>query len=245
MYLIQKRVSNGFQNPLNICKLKKRAIFRVQLKKIIIFFFRKVDLFIGALDESPAIRHHLIASRPYYHDHLTWCVQKAKPIPLWKNIFHLCRNWEVYMGLLIAVMTLLPFFYYLFQYEHPIQTWNETLLMIFRVAIGISANIEPKSNPFRITYAFGLLAGTIFSIVLNAIIMRNVTTPILRPQIQTIEEITNGDFKLMGDRFALAKLKLQTNVKCSSVTFFNRMFTYLNGSNLFFRHIHQNCSVNL
>lgn len=178
-----------------------------------IIFFRNSDIFIGALDEPSMIKNYLEACHSYYHDHLTWCVQKAKPIPLWKSIFHLSRHVDVYMGVLVLIIVLLLTCYYLFQYEHPIRTWNEGLLIIFRVAIGISANFEPKSTPLRIFYGLGLFAGTIFSIVVNAILMRNVTTPILNPQIQNIDEITNGEFTLIGDQFALAKLKLQTNVK--------------------------------
>lgn len=168
-----------------------------------------------------ATKNYLKATRTYYHDHLTWCVQKAKPIPIWKSIFHLCRNMDVYLGVLILAVALLLVIYYLFQYERPVRTWNEGLLIIFKVAIGISPSFEPKSAPFRIFYASGLLGGTIFSIVVNAVLMRNITTPILHPQIETIDEITSGEFKLIGDRFTLTKLKLQTDVRYLQSCFFS------------------------
>lgn len=159
------------------------------------------------------IKNYLIASRAYYHDHLTWCVQKAKPIPLWKNIFYICRNWDVYVVIFCGIMSLLLIVYYLYQFENPIRTWNEVLLIIFRCAIGMSGNARPQSTPLRVVYAFGLLGGILFSIVVSSVLMRNITTPIMRPQIQTIVEITNGDFKLIGDQFMLVKLKLQNKVK--------------------------------
>lgn len=165
------------------------------------------------MDESLATKNYLQATRTYHYDHLTWCVQKAKPIPIWKSIFHLCRNLDVYLGVLIIAVSLLLVAYYLFQHERPVRTWTECFLMIFRVAIGLSPSFQPKSNPLRILYASGLLGGTIFSTVVNAILMRNITTPILRPQIQTIDEIIYGEFKLIGDQFALTKLELQTNVR--------------------------------
>lgn len=112
-------------------------------------------------------------------------------------------------------VSLLLVAYYLFQYERLMRTWNEGLLIILRVAIGVSPGFEPKSTPFRILFATGLIGGTIFSIVVNAILMRNITTPILRPQIRTLDEITSGKFKLIGDQFTLTKLKLQPNVMFS------------------------------
>lgn len=116
------------------------------------------------------------------------------------------------MGVFVIYIALLTTIYYLFQHEHPVRTWNETLLIIFKVAIGVTASFEPKSTAFRILYGLGLFGGMVFSIVVNSILMRNITMPILQPQIQTIAEITTGDFKLIGDQFVLAKLIQQSDV---------------------------------
>lgn len=116
------------------------------------------------------------------------------------------------MTIFVLFMSLLLFGYYLIQFERSIKDWNDLVMLIFRCAIGLPANFKPQTDSVRVVYAFGLLGGILFSIVASAVIMRNVTTPILRPQIRTIEEITSGEFKLIGDRFAFNKLQQQNQV---------------------------------
>lgn len=65
--------------------------------KFFSIIFRKIDIFIGALNENLQTRQNLSASWSYYQDSLTWCVQLKKPFPKWQNIFKLCRDWHVYL----------------------------------------------------------------------------------------------------------------------------------------------------
>lgn len=56
------------------------------------FFFSKIDLFIGGLEENLITAKNLIASQAYYHDTLVWCVEKSKQSPMWLNLFHLISS---------------------------------------------------------------------------------------------------------------------------------------------------------
>lgn len=47
-------------------------------------------------------RKYLIASRSYYHDCLTWCVQRHQQIPRWQSVFYLCTDTTVYIVFLVA-----------------------------------------------------------------------------------------------------------------------------------------------
>lgn len=165
----------------------------------------KIDIFLGSLDENLVTRKYLMASRPYYYDHLTWCVQKSKPIPLWQNIFHLCNDWNVFTGVSVTAIIVIATEYYLIQFEHPVRSWNEMLFITLRCALGISVAFNPRTNSARCLFLFGLIGGFIFATILSAM-MRQITNPILRPQIESIDEIINGNFTLAGDRYAFIKM---------------------------------------
>lgn len=177
-----------------------------------LFYFSQADVFIGALDESPAIKSHLIASRPYYHDHLTWCIQKAQPIPKWQNIYYLFEDWTAFASIIGLLILLVAVGYFLMVVEHTKKSSLDLIQIIFCCALGLSVTFRPESNPLRIFFAFGILAGMIFATMVSSILMTIATKPIQRPQIQTIQEILIQNFSLAGDQFAFDKMIQQTEV---------------------------------
>lgn len=88
--------------------------------------FRKIDIFIGGLSENLQTSKSLSASRMYYQDSLTWCVQTKKPIPKWQNIFEVCKDWRVFMVMFIASLVVAAFYYLTQPFEnmHPKWDWN-------------------------------------------------------------------------------------------------------------------------
>lgn len=213
---IQKIVLKNFHNRPNTCELHKSKIpWRVTYMRT--FFssyldFSAVDLFIGALDESPVIKDHLIASRSYYHDHLTWCIQKAKPIPKWQNIFYLFNDLTVFVSLVILVILLVAVGYFLMVVEHKKNNFFDLLVIILRCALGFSSAYQPYSHPVRIFIAFGMLAGMIFATLFGSILTTIASNPILRTQIVTVQETIMQGFSFAGDRFALDKIIQQNKV---------------------------------
>lgn len=190
--------------------------------KILLFFiphFSRIDLFIGALDENLVTNKYLFASRPYHHDYLTWCVQKTTPIPLWQHIFHLCSDWIVYAAITVTAIILIAFEYYLIHFERPFRNWNEMLTITLCAALGLPVAFTPRTNAFRVLFVFGLFAGLMFAITVSSMVMRLITSPILRPQIQTIAEITTGHFKMVGDRFVFHWMSKQNQVNVSQPHF--------------------------
>lgn len=214
---MQKIVSKNFQNHPNTSKfhtfLKNPTVHSVAC-----FFCcwkldcSEVDLFIGALDETPVTKNHLIASRPYYYDHLTWCIQKAQPIPKWRNIFYLFTDWTVLASLIFVLILLVAVAYILMIVEHKKKNLFEILQIILCCALGLSASYQPQSNPFRILYGFGIFAGIIFATLVSSVLMIIATKTIYRKQIVTTQEILEQDFSLVGDRFALDKIIQQNKV---------------------------------
>lgn len=181
------------------------------------------DVFIGALDESPVIKNHLIASRPYYYDHLTWCIQKAKPIPKWQNISYLFEDWTAFVSLFGLLILLVAVGYFMMVVEHTKKSALDLIQIIVCLALGLSVVYRPQSNPLRIFFAFGVFAGMIFATLTSSILLTIATNPIQRPQIQTIHEILMQNFSLVGDQFALDKMMQQNKVN----QFKNGFFWYL------------------
>lgn len=53
------------------------------------FGIRKFDIIASGLDPDLKRSSNFIKSIIYGHDELTWCVIRSKPIPPWKNLYHL------------------------------------------------------------------------------------------------------------------------------------------------------------
>lgn len=204
---MQKIVFANFQKQLNMCKL--HLIPQKYCLECIAIFSNssQADVFIGALDESPVVKNHLIASRAYYHDHLTWCVQNAKPIPKWQNISYLFVGWTPIASIAALVILLVTVGYFLMVAERTKTSSIELLQIIICCALGLSAAyFQPQSNPVRILFAFGILGGMLFATLASSVLMTIATKPIQRAQIQNIQEILMENFSLVGDQFTLDKI---------------------------------------
>ena len=157
---------------------------------------------------------HLEASRSYYHDALTWCVQKSQPIPLWRYVFYLCNDPLVYIIFTITGLVVLSLGYYLQQFErHPKWDWNKFIFNGYSSFLGFPCCYNPRITANRIGFMFCLLGGIIFVCTLTTVLFDLALTPILKPQVQSIQGIIDGNFKLVGDRFAFQKISQQTKVK--------------------------------
>lgn len=93
----------------------------------------------------------------------------------------------------------------------------DLLEFIFCCALGLSVAYRPQSNPGRVFFAFGILAGMIFAILVSSVLMTMATKPISRPQITTIQEILEQNFSLVGDRFALDKMIQKNKVETAHI----------------------------
>lgn len=180
--------------------------------------FSKFDIFIGALDENLLTKKELVASYPYYQNRLTWCVQKRKPIPVRQNIFHLCNDPLVWGIFIIGAFGILATAY-LFQQFEPRQNWDWNRLFFdgLRCFFNLPCAYNPEVIGNRILFAFTMFASTIFGIVLNTGLLLFTTHPILKPQIQSIQEVIDGNFRLIGDGFTFQKILEQSQVGFSEL----------------------------
>lgn len=177
-------------------------------------FFKKVDIFIGALDGSTIKSKHLIVSRPYYYDSLTWCVQKRKPIPLRENILHMYRDPVVWTIFTTTSFSIISAVYFAQQFErHQKMDYNQIAILGFGYFCGVPCSFyKPKMDAHRILFVMFIFGSSLYVIIVSSITTKFVTTPLLKPQVKSIREIIDGNFSLAGNRFALTKLSQQNEV---------------------------------
>lgn len=170
-------------------------------------------MFIGGLGQNLVTSKYLLASTSYHHSVFTWCVKKAEPIPVRENLLHLCQDPKVYAVFTFSAFSVLAAAYFVQQFEpRPAWDWHRIFVEGFGAVLGFSTNYRAKNNANRVLFACFLLASTLFVIVINSVALSFITTPILKPQIKTVDEIIRKEFSLVGDRLVLMKLLGKTEV---------------------------------
>ncbi|XP_031634347.1 uncharacterized protein LOC116347768 [Contarinia nasturtii] len=144
----------------------------------------------------------------YYQESLTWCVQQRKPIPIWKHVFHLCKDPLVYTVFFLECCLILFIVSWFQQWEPKQRGWDMHQIFFdgFRGMLGLSMNINPKHFTFRMGFWFYLVCSMLFSIHVSTFLIKVKTNPILGPQVHSIQEIIDGEFTLVGDQFTLRKI---------------------------------------
>lgn len=99
-----------------------------------------------------------------------------------------------------------------FMYGLTEKTWSDFILILFGLGLALPTGFNPKSITLRMFIAITACLGIVFATNLSATIIGIFTIPILRSQAQSIEQITNGDYYLAGDRFAFLKMAQLTQV---------------------------------
>lgn len=162
-----------------------------------------------------SINEFYTASRPYYHEALTFCVQTKQQIPIWKNLFLVCSDPLVYVVGAIAGFLGICTIYFMQQFEdlQPKWDWHRITLIMFANVSGFSYNsYNPQTIPYRIYHIITLFCAIIITNFISSFMLLLLTTPIYENQIESIQEIVDNQFEVISDTFALQHLKLQNQV---------------------------------
>lgn len=175
-----------------------------------------MDLFIGALDETIFASEQFVTSRPYYHDVISWCVRIKQLYSNQDNFHNFIRHieWKVMFIYTIMCVSVVFTGYFMQQYEDFARKWDWFRLTFSGMApcFGFVSEYTPRIAPNRIFFIFCIFGAMLSYIVTNSILLHYVTHPIYENQIQSIEEIIDNDFEIVGDSFALQHLKMQNQV---------------------------------
>lgn len=175
---------------------------------------RKVDVYIGALETSLMTSKRFVASRAYYHDTLTWCVQIRKRIPSWKSLFYLCSDPLVYIFYTFMCFSVVFTGYFMQQYEDFQPKWDWFRLSFSGISPCFGFPSEYRANiiPNRIFFLFSLFGAFLSYIITNSILLMLINIPFYENQIKLREQIIHKRFEFVGDNFALQHLKKQNTV---------------------------------
>lgn len=168
---------------------------------------RQVDLMIGGLTENATTKAYFSTSKPYYYDDLTWCVGRAKPIPIWQNIFQICKQKVLWPMAVVTFFSVVYIFYYLMKEEDKSMDAFSIMLLCLLTMLCSSPNCNAITLPVKILYFSCLLACILLITTFNAFLINVLTHPIHKTQIQTIAELIDNDFELVGDEYALSKIR--------------------------------------
>lgn len=167
---------------------------------------------IGGLDENVFINEHFVPSRLYYHDKLTWCVQKKRPIPAWKNIFYVCNDPLVWVAQTMTNILSVFFIYFFQRFEDVKWDWNRINMIAFCAACGFPIDIKAQIIPHRIFYIFAQFGLMIFTNTFLSFLLLFLMNPIYDYQFQSKKDILDASFELAGDEIALHHLTKQNEV---------------------------------
>lgn len=104
--------------------------------------------------------------------------------------------------------------YFLEQFEyHPKWDCHRIFFDGLRIHIGFSCLYNPRNNATRVLYLFILFACIIFTITVSSTLLQFMASPILSPQVETIQEIIDEQFSLIGGPFEYLKMTQQSEVK--------------------------------
>lgn len=185
---------------------------------VCLFICREIDIFIGALNEQLFPNELLIASHAYYYDTLTWCVQIKQPIASWKNIYHVCSDTLTWSLFAISSLCTNAMTFFLQQFDHGVQPkwdWLRIWFDGFRVICGMNSTYNPTNVLTRSFFIFCIFVGIIASTTDNTFILLFMLSPIFEKQVNTVNEIIEQKFDLVGDNLTLQMLSQRYQVNYS------------------------------
>lgn len=173
---------------------------------------------IGAFGKQPNIdQQNFTSSRPYYQDDYTWCVRRAKLLPLDLNVLQMCSFFVWFMVVLHGLVqgVILNIF---LQFDRKYVKRNHrdiiyaVLLVSFPSVIGVSQRFQPKNIFLRIYYGLNLLCGVIIIAYIITYGYAILKKSIYAHQVNTIAEIVENEFRFVGMEAILQKIREQNVV---------------------------------
>lgn len=137
-------------------------------------------------------------------DERTWCVSRAKPIPVWLNVWQITTK-PIWCLALAAIYFEGLILYLLMKHgqKHAKSMKNELHYCVLIVAmpafIGMPhTTYHPKSRRVRLFIALILISGILISTAWNCFLIKVLTRPIYGAQIVSVAELIENDYDLVG-----------------------------------------------
>lgn len=188
---------------------------------------RSADIVVGGIFPNATFSTVFKLSRPYVQDDLIWCIQTAKYYPWILNILFAATP-ECWLTLIFGVGYISGTVIYIMiqfdlKYKHRNQRdWHYTTwLVALPAVIAINQRFRPVYGPLRWFYALLLITMFFLWQIVFFFGIRFIKYPIQRPQISTVQEIIDEEFRLSGSNEVLQLLSSDRKVAFKIFKTFN------------------------
>lgn len=169
------------------------------MQRFFFFCFRKVDIYIGGLDNSRKLPTGLTTTRSYYSDDLTWCFRKLEPERSWTDLFGVLTigSWLMVVASVMIHSVILFFFARL---DYISRDWMYYLHTCFFLFLGAPGFYRPRSNVIRCVYSIHLIVGIAWNAIFCSLWISSISKEgrLSVAQISSIEEAIDNNYQLVG-----------------------------------------------
>lgn len=171
-----------------------------------------VDIIIGGIPHTSAIKSGFVSTTPYYSDDITWCINCAKDLPLWMNVFFYVSDIKLYF------LAPLLFFYLAFQ-AYLISSFEDKPVDFFKICLittviltCISTHHSPTTVHARL-HQSGFYFITMWLInVVGAYFLQSMMNRKQRYQTKSVYDLFENSFQLSGDLNVFEKISQEPRV---------------------------------
>lgn len=172
------------------------------------------------MDEHLLLNENLSASQPYYFDCLTWCVQKSKPISHGRALFRICTDPMVFLVFTLQAIFVTGTTYMWQMFErHP--KWDLYRISVngFACFVNLPCTYKTANNANRIGAITVYFGSSLFANIVLIFVIKSSSTLTYDPQVNTVDQLIESDYKLVGNAFAFDKISERNQVKKNTILY--------------------------
>lgn len=209
--------------------------------------YPSADMLIGGMPQFKSGSEYYNSSLSYLSDDYTWCVQRAKFLPIWKSFFRIATTevWLLLVGLgFVNGLVLYFFVQFDTKPEHHKLDLHYTIYLISLPAwIGVSQRFRPNYWPLRIYYMITLVFGMFCFARALFSLLQHGTQKIRADQIHTVAELVEMNFKFVRADLILDNMQKQLLVRSPLLDICHSYNNSLPHFHLFHSSINKNLST--
>lgn len=168
---------------------------------------------IGGQTNDVAHVFNYTATTSYYYDDFTWCVNQAKAIPTYWNLFFYIKDYEVILSGIVSLLGSVATSYGLTGFERKPYDIYSLLIIAITILVCSSNCFKPEGYILRICFISCNLVSLCLVSTFNAFLLVALTHPVLLEQVGTISAIVYGNYQLAGSSYVLQKIIQQETVR--------------------------------
>lgn len=168
---------------------------------------------IGGQTKDVADVFNYTSTASYYHDDFTWCINQAKALPTYWNLFFYVKDYEVILAGIVSLLGSVVTSYGLTGFERKPYDMHSLLIIALTIVICSSNCFKPEGYILRICFFSCNIVSLCLVSTFNAFLLVALTHPILMEQVGTISAIIHSNYQLAGSPYVFQKIIQQEMVR--------------------------------